>query len=74
MDPKSAAEWIKLFREQSQDKVVLVITHRYSIAQHANRICVLKGGQVVESGTHQELLTQGGEYACGWSHQQTKEE
>jgi len=46
-----------------QDRTTLVIAHRLSTIQKATRICVLKHGQVVEVGRHDELLAKGGEYA-----------
>jgi ABC-type multidrug transport system fused ATPase/permease subunit len=44
-------------------KTVLLIAHRLSTIEQADRIVVMDGGKVVESGTRQELLTQGGIYA-----------
>lgn len=46
-----------------QDRTTLVIAHRLSTIQRADRICVLKHGQVVETGKHEELLAMDGEYA-----------
>jgi len=46
-----------------QDRTTLVIAHRLSTIQRATRICVLKQGEIVEMGTHAELLSLGGEYA-----------
>jgi subfamily B ATP-binding cassette protein MsbA len=45
------------------DRTVLVIAHRLSTVQHAERIVVLDGGRVAASGTHAELLREGGVYA-----------
>ena len=50
-------------------RTVLVIAHRLSTVKNADRICVVKAGAIVESGTHDELLTRGGEYAALVSRQ-----
>ncbi len=44
-------------------RTTLVIAHRLSTVQKADRILVLDDGQVVEQGSHQELLDRGGRYA-----------
>jgi ABC-type multidrug transport system fused ATPase/permease subunit len=43
-------------------RTVFVIAHRLSTIRNAHRIIVLSGGQIVEEGTHEELMTANGEY------------
>jgi ABC-type bacteriocin transporter len=53
----------------SENKTVIVISHRLSSIQRAGLIIVLKDGKVVEEGKHTELLAQQGEYYHLWSQQ-----
>ncbi|KIX91270.1 multidrug ABC transporter ATP-binding protein [Staphylococcus microti] len=46
----------------SHDRTTLIVAHRLSTITHADRIVVIENGQVVESGTHQELMQQQGAY------------
>lgn len=52
-----------------ENKTVLAIAHRLSTIAQMDRLIVLDDGKIVESGTHQALLEQGGIYAKLWSHQ-----
>ena len=50
--------------ELMRGRTTIVIAHRFATVLRAQRIYVIDGGLVVESGTHEELLGKGGRYAC----------
>lgn len=54
---------------EHRSKTTLLITHRLASVRMADRILVLKQGQLIEQGTHAELLQQQGEYAALWKMQ-----
>jgi len=47
-----------------KNRTTLVIAHRLSTVEKADRIVVIDAGRIVESGTHGELLERGGHYAA----------
>ena len=63
LDPQAEAELYRNFRKLTGNKTTLFISHRLGICTQVDRILVFKNGQLVENGTHESLLRQGGEYA-----------
>ncbi|MFT3984721.1 MAG: ABC transporter ATP-binding protein [Lachnospiraceae bacterium] len=55
----------------SADKTVVMVAHTLPIVKHADKILVLDGGRVAESGTHDELIAAGRKYAAMWEASQT---
>jgi ATP-binding cassette subfamily B protein len=63
MDPKSEYEVFQKFRELIKDQAAILISHRLSTVKMADRIYVLRGGKVIEHGTHDDLMERSGLYA-----------
>jgi ATP-binding cassette subfamily B protein len=69
LDSWSEIDWFDRFRELANGRTALLITHRFTIARHADIIHVMEQGRIVESGRHDSLLAQGGRYAQSWMAQ-----
>ena len=67
-DPENEQQIQKAFEGLVKGKTVIMIAHRLSTIQDADLILVMKQGALVESGTHDVLVQQGGEYAKMWSN------
>jgi ATP-binding cassette subfamily B protein len=63
LDARAEVEVYRQFRDVSEGKTVLLISHRLGSARLADRILVLDGGRIVEEGSHAELMRRGGPYA-----------
>ncbi|USD68245.1 ABC transporter ATP-binding protein [Vibrio sp. SCSIO 43136] len=69
LDSEVEAAIQESLNELMQGKTVIAIAHRLSTIAAMDRLIVLDGGQVVEQGTHQELVQSGGIYSQLWAHQ-----
>lgn len=69
MDSWAEAAWLERFRALSAGRTVVIITHRFTTAMRADVIHVMDEGQIVESGSHRELLERAGSYARSWREQ-----
>ncbi len=66
MDSWAEAQWLERFRDLVHGRTTIIITHRFTTAMRADVIHVMQQGQLVESGSHAELLARGGLYAQSW--------
>jgi len=69
LDSKAETAIVQAMREVASGHTSLVIAHRLSTIVDADKILVLDQGQLVEQGTHSQLLAQGGKYAQLWQLQ-----
>ena len=75
VDPENEQELMAAVRELTQEKTVILIAHRLKTVRRADQILMVDRGQIVQRGTHEELMAQGGLYrrfvaersqAAGW--------
>lgn len=63
LDARAEYEVFLRFSELTEGRMAVLISHRFSTVRMADRILVLRGGELVDQGTHEELLERGGLYA-----------
>jgi ATP-binding cassette subfamily B protein len=63
IDAEAEVKIFERFRELTDDKIAIVISHRFSTVRMADQIIVLDRGKIIERGSHDELLKLGGRYA-----------
>ena len=63
LDTQSEQAVQEAIKRLTQNRTSVIIAHRLSTVQHADRIIMMNAGQIVEAGTHTQLLAQNGAYA-----------
>ncbi|GFO98764.1 ABC transporter ATP-binding protein [Lactobacillus helveticus] len=70
VDAKTETEILSALRKERENKTTMIAAHRLTSVMDADLILVLKNGQIVERGNHQQLLAENGWYAEMWRRQE----
>jgi ATP-binding cassette subfamily B protein len=63
MDARAEAQVFEQFRDLARERMVILISHRFSTVRMADEILVIQGGRVLEQGNHESLMQLDGHYA-----------
>jgi len=63
LDPIAESEVYEKFHEVTENKTAIYISHRLASTRFCDKILMLKDGRIIETGTHDELISQNGEYS-----------
>jgi len=69
IDPIEETRVYSQFQKLAEGKCAVIVTHRLGSAKLAHRIVVMDNGEIVDTGTHEELLSRNGKYADMWKAQ-----
>jgi ATP-binding cassette subfamily B protein len=63
MDARAEAEVFERFQQLARDRMLILISHRFSTVRMADQILVIQGGRILERGSHEDLMRLDGHYA-----------
>ena len=72
LDPEAEYQLNRSITEYAKDKTVVFISHRLSTTRHADKIYMFDSGEIIEAGSHEELIKLGGKYAYMFNLQAEK--